>query len=194
MPFGRSGTMDLLQLKEVSLTQRLSSLIPGALVSLSLVYWMHKQLLPFTEPNAEFFAYKPAPTLSGNCLKEYWALHKTMLILLISLVGNFVLQIVTHFKPCGWTLVIIVGVGEFVLTTINCGISFYGIIIVGFNWNYADIDHCKDLHNLAWWLYIGVWIIAVCFVFCLVFGMSRIVAAKLKPSDASEGRKALLEE
>jgi len=184
MPFGRSGTVDLVQDKEVSLGQRLANWAPGALISFLGVYYIHKKLHPYSEPNTKFFAYQPSPTLSGNCLHEYWALHKTMLILLITPVSNLVLQILTHFKPCGGVLVCIVAVCESVLAIISLGISMYGFITVVFRYKLTDISLCEDLHNFAWWVYCGGLIILAimmcCICGCMVAG---IVAGKKDTSD-----------
>lgn len=186
MPFNRSATADLMQASEATPTAQLGGKLARIIPSCVIWYFEYRVLVRYTEPGTSVFSVftgppSPVPTLYGNCLKEYDYLTFTFVATIIYFFTDVVLQILAMTKPCGGILVAIVGLVEAAISLFVAYISIEGIYTTGFAYKSEDIARCEDLHNTAWWIYIGLALIGLplaCSLVCV--GVTLTVGARAR--------------
>jgi len=148
---------------------------------------MYSALIPFTQSGKSLFQIQAFPEgVAGNCLKEYDTLHIYLVALIVYSVGQVLLQILTATKPCKGVCVCIVALFENCLNFYLLYVMVQGIELVAFQDKKSDYMKCEYLHNVAWWFFVGLPLIAFPCVCAGFLACGAMIVASSKKADARE--------
>lgn len=147
--------------------------IPGLIISAAFWAWEKRTLEEYSEPGTNVITeLNPLKTVTGHCYEEYKWLHYCLLFTIVGSVTHISLQVLAVTRPCKGVAVSVVQGVEHLIQLCTFVVSVCGICVTAAP-PPSETKDCEHLHYVAWWVFTGLFLIALMMVccFCGMFGM-----------------------